>query len=663
MAYFVTGGTGFIGRFLIDKLLAREGTIHVLVRKDSVRKLDALRPRWGADGRRVVAVVGDLAKPRLGVSAADLAKLKGQVTHLFHLAAIYDLSADAASQEKANIDGTRNAVQFAEAVQAGCFHHVSSIAAAGLYDGVFREDMFEEAEELDHPYFRTKHDSEGIVRAECRRPWRVYRPAIVVGHSKTGEIDKIDGPYYFFKLIQKMRKALPQWMPTVGIEGGRINIVPVDFVVDAMDHIAHRKGLDGGCFHLTDPEPRRIGEILNLFARAAHAPQMTMRLNAKMFGFIPDFVIDSAMSLAPVQRIQKQVLADLGIPKDMFRFVNYPTRFDNRECAKALKGSGISVPPLEDYAWRLWDYWERHLDPDLFIDRSLAGKVKGKVAVVTGGTSGIGEATAYKLAEAGAQVVVVARDAEKAKPVMARIKAMGGKAKFHSCDLADLADCDRLVAAVLREHGRCDFLVNNAGRSIRRGIASSFDRFHDFERTMQLNYFGSLRLIMGFLPSMMKHRHGHIVNISSIGVLTQAPRFSAYVASKAALDAFTGCAASEFNDNNIAFTTINMPLVRTPMIAPTKLYNHVPTLTPEQAADLVVEAIVYRPVRIATRLGIFGALLHAVAPKATQVILNTAFRMFPDSSAAQGRKEGAAREVELTPEQVAFAQITQGIHW
>src|SRR5438132_4436157 len=329
MDYFVTGATGFIGRFLVDKLIGREGTIHVLVRKGSVQKLDDLRARWGAEAGRVIAVVGDLSKPKLGLASADIARLKGKVKHFFHLAAIYDLGADAESQEKANIEGTRHAVELANAVDAGCFHHVSSIAAAGLYDGVFREDMFEEAEELDHPYFRTKHDSEGIVRSEATTPWRVYRPAIVVGHSKTGEIDKIDGPYYFFKLIQKMRNALPQWMPTVGIEGGRINIVPVDYVVDAMDHIAHKKGLDGGCFHLTDPEPWRIGEILNMFAKAAHAPQMTMRLNAKMFSFIPSFVVDSVMSLAPVRRIQKQVLADLGIPKDMFTFVNYPTRFDN----------------------------------------------------------------------------------------------------------------------------------------------------------------------------------------------------------------------------------------------------------------------------------------------------------------------------------------------
>jgi NAD(P)-dependent dehydrogenase (short-subunit alcohol dehydrogenase family) len=665
MTYFVTGATGFIGKFLVQNLLKRDGTIYVLVRKESVKKLEKIYPWWGLDAnqKRIVPVVGDLGKAKLGISAADMTKMKGKIKHLFHLAAIYDLSADAESQRVANIDGTRNTVEFAEAIKAGCFHHTSSIAAAGLYDGTFREDMFEEAEELDHPYFRTKHDSEGIVRNECKTPWRVYRPGMVVGHSKTGEIDKIDGPYYFFKLIQKMRDMLPKWMPTVGIEGGRINVIPVDYVVDAMDHIAHKKGLDGACFHLTDPEPMRIGEILNMFAKAAHAPQMTMRLNAKMFSFMPSYVLQGLMSVAPVRRARNQILTDLGIPKDVFSFINYPTKFDNRDTVKALKGSGISVPKLETYAWRLWDYWERHLDPDLFIDRSLEGKVKGKVVVVTGGTSGIGEATALKLAEAGAKVAIVARDPEKAQVTMAKIKEMGGTAKFYSCDLSDLENCDKLVASVLKDFGTCHFLVNNAGRSIRRGIANSFDRFHDFERTMSLNYFGSLRLIMGFLPSMMKQNKGHIINISSIGVLTQAPRFSAYVASKAALDAFSGCAASEFNDNNIHFTTINMPLVRTPMIAPTKMYNSVPTLSPEQAADLVVEAIVYKPVRIATRLGIAGAILHAVSPKLTQIILNTAFRMFPDSSAAQGKKGEAAKEVEMTPEAMAFAQITQGIHW
>ncbi len=662
MAYFVTGATGFIGQFLVANLLKRGEPVYVLVRKSSLKKLAEQRERWGATDKQVIAVVGDIGQKGLGIPDAEARKLKGKVRHFFHLAAVYDVSASAEAQQVANVEGTRHAVQFAEAVAAGCFHHVSSIAAAGLYDGVFREDMFEEAEELDHPYFRTKHDSEGLVRRECSRPWRIYRPGFVVGHSQTGYIDKIDGPYYFFKVLQKLRAILPPWMPMVGVEGGRINIVPVDFVADALDHLAHKPRLDGKCFHLTDPAPRRIGEVLNIFARAGHAPQMTMRLNARMFGFIPAPILYGLGSLAPVRRMVKAVLTDLGIPRDVFQFINWPTRYDNREAAKALKGSGIAVPDLDTYAARLWDYWERNLDPDLFIDRSLSGKVKGRVVVVTGGSSGIGKATAVKLAGAGAKVILVARGEEKLVETKKEIEAAGGHAFLYTCDVSDMASCDALVARVLKEHGRCDYLVNNAGRSIRRGVINSFDRFHDFERTMQLNYFGALRLIMGFLPKMIEGKRGHIINISSIGVLSNAPRFSAYVASKSALDSFSACASSEFLDKGINFTTINMPLVRTPMIAPTKMYENVPTLSPEEAADLVVEAIVYKPVRIATRLGIFGAVCHAAAPRLTQIMLNTAFNMFPDSAAAKGQKEGEAKQ-ELSPEQMAFAALTQGIHW
>jgi NAD(P)-dependent dehydrogenase (short-subunit alcohol dehydrogenase family) len=663
MAYFVTGATGFIGQFLLRNLVARKAPIYALVRKASLSKLVALREELGVTERELIPVVGDLARKNLGVSPADLRKLKGKVEHLFHLAALYDLKADTRSQEIANVAGTRHAVQFAAAVGAGCFHHVSSIAAAGFYDGVFREDMFEEAEELDHPYFKTKHDAEGVVRRECERPFRIYRPGFVMGHSKTGYIDKIDGPYYFFKVLQRLREMLPPWMPMVGIEGGRINIVPVDFVADALDHLAHKRGLDGKCFHLTDPHPHRIGEALNIFAKAGHAPQMTMRLNARMFGFIPAPILYGLGSLAPVKRMVQAVLRDLGIPKDVFGFINWPTRYDNREATKALKGSGIAVPHLETYAPVLWDYWERHLDPDLFIDRSLGGRVRGKVVVVTGGSSGIGRATATKLASAGAKVLLVARGEEKLVETKKEIDAAGGKCWIYTADVSDLASCDALVARVLQEHGACHYLVNNAGRSIRRGVVNSFDRFHDYERTMQLNYFGALRLIMGFLPKMVEQRHGHVVNISSIGVLSNAPRFSAYVASKAALDSFSACASSEFLDKGINFTTINMPLVRTPMIAPTKIYENVPTLSPEEAADLVVQAIVYKPVRIATRLGVFGALCHAVAPRLTQILLNTAFNMFPDSAAAQGKPGEDGVKHELTPEQMAFAQLTQGIHW
>jgi len=662
MTYFVTGGTGFIGRNLIDRLLERRGTVHVLVRRGSKKKFNQLvKDRWSDRAKRVVAVSGDLTKPGLGISTKDMSALKGKIRHFFHLAAVYDLSADADSNQAANLDGTRHAIQAAEKLGAGCFHHTSSIAAAGLYQGTFREDMFEEAQGLNHPYFRTKHESEGLVRNHCSIPWRVYRPGIVVGHSRTGEIDKIDGPYYFFKLIQKMRRMLPPWVPTLGLEGGRINLVPVDFVAGAMDHIAHKPKLDGQCFHLTDPNPKRIGEVMNLFAEAAHAPLMSMRVDARLFSFIPAPVKQGLGMLPPVRRIINQVLSDLGIPKDVLSFFNYPTKFDTRDTDRALKGSGIEVPSLDEYAWVLWDYWERHLDPELFIDRSLSGQVSGKNVLVTGASSGIGRATAMMMGRAGANVIIVARGEEALMETRAEIEQEGGKAFPYTCDLSDLKDAERLVKDVLADHGVVDVLVNNAGRSIRRSIALSYDRFHDFERCMQLNYFGALKLIMGFLPAMVEQRRGQVINISSIGVLTNAPRFSAYVASKAALDSFSRCAASEFNDTGISFTTINMPLVRTPMIAPTKIYESVPTITPEDAADMIKQAVIFRPQRIATRLGIFAQVLHAVAPKIAEIVMNSAFRMFPDSSASRGEKPG--RDDQPTQEQVAFASLMRGIHW
>ena len=664
MSYFITGATGFIGRHLVSNLLKRKGTVYVLVRKGSQKKLDALIDRMGWDRKRIVSINGDLAKANLGVSADKTAELKGKVKHFFHLAAIYDLAADAASQITANVEGTRNAVTLAEAINAGCVHYASSIAVAGLYSGTFREDMFDEAEDLIHPYFRTKHDAEKVVREECKRPYRIYRPGMVVGHSQTGEIDKIDGPYYFFTALKKLRELMPPWMPMIGIEGGRVNLVPVDFVADAMDHIAHKPGLNGGCFHLTDPDPRRIGEVLNLFARVGHAPEMTMRLDARMFSFVPFAVRATLANLPPIKRFTGMLLRDLGIPKEVMGLITYPTRFDSRETERALKGSGIKVPALDSYAWRLWDYWERHLDPALFVDHSLKGKVKGKVVMITGGSSGIGKAAALKVAAAGATTIIVARGEEELFATRDEIIAAGGNCHAYTCDLADMASCDALVEKVVAAHGGVDILVNNAGRSIRRSIELSYDRFHDFERTMQLNYFGSLRLIMGVLPKMTERRRGHIINISSIGVLANSPRFSAYVASKAALDAFSRCAQGELSGKGIVFTTINMPLVKTPMIAPTKMYDSVPTLSPDEAGDLIVQAIIQRPSRIATRLGIFASVVNAVAPKAYELVMNTAFELFPDSAAAKGIKGmREAESAQPTSEQIAFAAVMRGVHW
>ena len=664
MDYFVTGGTGFIGRYLIGKLLERDGQIHVLVREGSRGKLEEMRAGFGDEGDKIVPVIGDLSQPMLGVSEPEIEALKGKIGHFFHLAAIYDMEADAEEMRVANVEGTIHAVDLANRLEVGCFELASSIAVAGLYKGTWREDQFEEAENLDtHAYFRTKHESEKVVREQSKRPWRAYRPGIVVGSSETGQMDKIDGPYYFFKLIKRLRAVLPPWVPTVGVEGKEINVVPVDFVAAAMDHIAHIEGLDNQAFHLTDPNPLTAGQLLNLFSRSATAPQMSIRIDPEMLNIIPPAVRGGLMMLPPVKRISDNVLADVGIPREVLVHVNYPTKFDCKNTLAALEGTDISVPPLQTYADRLWDYWERELDPDLYKDRSLGGAIGGKVVMITGASSGIGQAAAEKVAAAGAKVLLVARSADKLEVIKEEIEAAGGEAYVHPCDLADVDDIERMGKEVLEEHGHVDILVNNAGRSIRRSVALSYDRFHDYERTMQLNYFGSLKLILTLLPRMRERKSGHIINVSSIGVQTNTPRFSAYVASKAALDAFSRTIASEIIDDRVHITSIYMPLVRTAMIAPTKMYDAFPTMTPDEADEMITGATISKPQKVATQLGHYGELLYAISPKASDAVLNQGYKLFPDSKAAKGEVGSGEAEKAVSTEAVAFAHLLRGVHW
>lgn len=671
MNYFVTGATGFIGRYLVARLLRHEDArVFALVRPGSEYKLDALRKRLNAKPEQLVAIKGDMTKKLLGLAKRDRDDLKGQVQQFMHLAAIYDLSRDAETQQITNIEGTRQALALAGELGAGCFHHVSSVAAGGLYEGTFTEDMFEEAGPLDDPYLFTKHESERLVRETSTIPWRIYRPSMVVGHSRTGEIDKVDGPYYLFKLIQRLHDLLPPWIPLLGIEGGRFNIVPVDFVADAIDHLAHLPGRDGECFHLTADKHYSLGQVVNLFASVADAPKMAVRLDNSLFRSIPGLSTlgRGVGNLTPSKYLLHQALESLDIPEATLKFLTYPTTYDNGKTKAALEGSNIEAPELESYAQVLWDYWANHLDPERDTRKdetlplpTLEERVDGRIVLVTGATSGIGKAAALKLARAGAHVLLVARTREKLDETLEEIEKLGGRAEAYSADVSDLEDCDRLVEQVLKDHGHVDILVNNAGRSIRRSVTHSYERFHDFERTMQLNYFGALRLIMRLLPGMTEQRSGHIINISSIGVLTNAPRFSAYVASKAALDAFSRCAASELAHEGVRFTTINMPLVRTPMIAPTKIYNHVPTISPNQAADMICDAIIRQPKRIATQLGILGSVMHFLTPKVTETIMNTGYKLFSDSAAALGQKEDTPRRISR--EQRAFSRLFKGIHW
>ena len=504
MSYFVTGATGFIGRHLVERLLEREGDIYVLVREGSEDKLERLQTAAGDQADRLKPVTGDISQPGLGLSDEDKQALKG-VDHFFHLAAIYDITADDEERNRRlNVLGTQNAVDLANELGAKRFHFASSIAVAGEHDGLFTEDDFDVEQKLTHPYHQTKFEAEKLVRQQAKVPWRVYRPAIVVGDSRTGEMDKIDGPYYFFKAIQKVRHAVPEWFPLVGLEVGRTNIVPVDYVAAAMDHIAHEDGLDGRAFHLVNPKMQKVGDVMNTFASAGHAPHMVLRVDKRMTDMLPKGVLSYAMKLPALKDIRRSVLADMGVPDKVLEYVSLAPNFDARDTRRALEGSGIELPPLESYADKLWDYWERNLDPDLFKDRSFEGAVNGKTVIITGASSGIGLAAAHKIAAAGGIPLLVARSEDKLIAAKEEIERNGGTAYHYPADLSDYDSIDALVEKIRSEHAAIDMLVNNAGRSIRRSVAYSYDRFHDYERTIKLNYLGTIKLILGVLPHMSR---------------------------------------------------------------------------------------------------------------------------------------------------------------
>ena len=666
MAYFITGATGFIGRRLVERLLnQRQGKVYVLVRGGSMARLEDLTERWrlvaGASAvKRIQPIVGDLRKPLLGVEQDRVTELRGKINHFFHLAAVYDMTAPAESNTAVNVGGTTHAVELARAIEAGCLHHVSSIAIAGEYKGLFDEDFFDEGQKLPSPYHRTKFEAERIVREQPYVPWRVYRPGIVVGDSQTGEMDKIDGPYYFFRTIQRTRALLPEWVPLVGLDLGMTNVVPVDWVAGALDHIAHEPDLDGRAFHLTDPRPQRVDELFNEFAAAAHAPHFAVSVDKRLTDLVPTWPLSLLMRTPPLRIGRRLALGELGIPEEVVAHVELKPRFDTRRTERALKGSPLERPPeLHEYAARLWDYWEREMD-DLTKGSTLKEELGGKHVLITGASSGIGRASAVKIAAAGGVPLLVARNVDKLEEVRAEIVAAGGTAYVYAADLSDMESVDRLVERVLSENHSVDMLVNNAGRSIRRSIALSYNRFHDFERTMQLNYFGAVKLIIALLPQMRERGCGHIVNISSIGVQTNPPRFSAYVASKAALDAFTRVVASEVVGDGVTFTTIHMPLVRTPMIAPTKMYDAFPAITPDEAGEMICEALRSRPKHMGTPLGTFGEVAYTLAPKAVDRLLHLAYRVFPDSAASRGEKDVEER---ASFEQIAMATLTRGVHW
>lgn len=628
MRYVVTGGTGFIGRRVITGLLAEhpDAEIHVLVRRSSLGRYERLATEWG---ERAQSLVGDLTADGLGLSEADLADLAA-VDHVVHCAAIYDITADAADQQAANVEGTRAVIDLARRLDA-TLHHVSSIAVAGSFRGEFTEDDFDVGQDLPTPYHQTKFEAELLVRSTPELRYRIYRPAVVVGDSRTGEMDKIDGPYYFFPLLARLA-ALPKITPLLVPAAGRTNVVPVDYVTAALVTLIHADDADGQTFHLTAERTIGLDEIYRGVAGAAGLPRLTAALPAAVAAPV-------LQARGRVKVWRNMIATQLGLPAEVLDVVTLKPRFTAEATRAALRAAGrpdLVVPDFADYAPALWRYWAAHLNPDRARHDDPAGPLVGRHVIITGASSGIGRASAIAVAERGATVFALARNGAALDDLVAEIRAAGGQAHAFSCDVTDAASVEHTIKDILGRFDHVDYLVNNAGRSIRRSVVNATDRFHDYERVMAVNYFGAVRMTLALLPHWQQRRFGHVVNVSSAGVLARSPKYSAYVPTKAALDAFAEVVGAETLSDHVTFTNIHMPLVATPMIAPSRRLNPVPAISPEHAAAMVVRALVEKPSRIDTPSGTLADLGHYVTPRLTRRILHQLYLGYPDSPAARG---------------------------
>jgi thioester reductase-like protein/NADP-dependent 3-hydroxy acid dehydrogenase YdfG len=628
MRYVVTGGTGFIGRRVVSRLLGErpDAEVWVVVRRPSLGRFERLAGQWG---ERAKPVVGDLAEPDLGLTDEAIAEL-GNVEHVVHCAAIYDLTAPEPDQRIANVEGTRAVIELARRLDA-TLHHVSSIAVAGEFRGEYTEDDFDIGQQLPTPYHQTKFEAELLVREATGLRHRIYRPAVVVGDSRTGEMDKIDGPYYFFGVLAKLA-VLPRFTPIMLPDTGRTNIVPVDYVVDALVALMHADDRDGQTFHLTAPKTIGLRGIYRGIADAAGLPPLR--------GSLPRSVSAPLTKVRGRAKVWRNMAAtQLGIPAEVLDVVDLAPTFMSDNTRKALHGTGspdIRVPAFADYAPKLWRYWAEHLDPDRARRDDPAGALMGRHVIITGASSGIGRAAAIAVAERGATVFALARNGEALDDLVAEIRANGGQAYAFTCDVTDSASVEHTVKDILGRFGHVDYLVNNAGRSIRRSVVNATDRFHDYERVMAVNYFGAVRMVLALLPHWRERRFGHVVNVSSAGVQARSPKYSSYLPTKAALDAFSEVVGTETLSDHITFTNIHMPLVATPMIAPSRRLNPVPPISAEHAAAMVVRGLVDKPARIDTPVGTLAEAGNYFTPKLSRRILHQLYLGYPDSPAAQG---------------------------
>lgn len=638
----ITGATGFLGRYLVEALLKKGYELTLLVRDPDRFSASKRMKRWSEIG---ILDSIKLIKYNLISANLDLPDdvCLGGYDHVFHLAAVYDLASSKSEMLEANVEGTSRLLSRLKCNGfKGAFHFISSIAVAGDYEGVFDESMFDVGQKHRHAYHLSKFLSEQRVRefvSSAGFSIRIYRPSAVIGHSKTGQIDKLDGPYYLFEVFSRIKQWLPSALPmALPKTSAKLDLVPVDFVIDGLLALSELPVNDAAndllCFHLTDPTSPSLTGLLKAVLEEADGvkPGLLIPIDflsslglGKQIGFLSN--------LQALQVVKKESLRALGVPDTAFEALMPNLIFESAKTLEQLKELGVNAPQFRDYIRPIWAYYTANLDPIRNRERLAIKAFKNKRVIITGGSSGIGYESARLAYSYGAYVILVARDEAKLKACEAEIKSdfgNSGTIETITCDISELEACDAFVKEILARYGTIDILFSNAGRSIRRSIAQSEGRFHDLERTMQLNYFGAARLILGILPSMVKAGAGQIVHSSSMGTLSATPRFGPYMASKIALDTLMDSMAAEFANQNVIFSSIKFPLVQTPMVAPTAEFKQSKLTSPKQAANMFVDTIIDRSRIKVPFTGKLLSFASFVSPNFITQLYNYGFKVWPD---------------------------------
>ena len=585
--YAVSDAASLLGRTLVKELLLRPECerIFVFCAPGAVR--GGIEP-WGKDDRVTPAVAGP--------DSVDASQTGGvEVDHAISL----------------EQHGAQRLLEFARRSGARRFH----LVATGF------------------------HTAPSLLEAG-RPEIRLYETGVIFGDVATGEALQEAPLLEVVSRLARLPKSLPLMAPALGYA----NVVPASYAAAALCSLIHDDRHHSIYSRVDAAQPQAIRDIYNAFAEAAGAPRIVWTIPRQGVRALAA-VWAVAERLPGVSVVGEAVASELGAPTRLLRRWNQSAASDAAPTHARLASEGMLVPPLRDYAGVVYQKWRAEADPDRASRAWRTSGLKDRTVMVTGASSGIGRSTALRVARDGARVLVVARRTDELERLCSEIESEGGTAQAFTCDLSNGDSVDRLLARVLADPRGVDVLVNNAGRSIRRPIIDATDRFHDYERTMAVNYFAAVRLTLGLLPGMYERRSGRVINVTTQGIENHAPRFSAYLASKAALDEFGVVAGRELLSRGITFSSIRLPLVMTDMMAGAAdngAFWGIPPMSAERAAALVHGAIFARDERVSMLLpaGWPTEIMSRLAPRTTRAFFHLAgFESLPN---ATGERAGLA---------------------